>query len=250
MKLALSPAKYIFKRLRRLAWLLLGPPPATPESYIGDNGCIRCAASFLAWNQIVGDYLEFGVYEGNSFAEAYRSISRARSNVKQFIGKPEVDAWYRNPPKYFAFDSFNGLPEGPFERHADYYEGAYKCSEEAFLQNIRAGGVELSDVVTVPGFYDQSLNSNTKERLKLSRAATILIDCDLYESTVPVLDFITSLVVQGTIIIFDDWYRYGGRPDQGEQRACAEWLERNPQIELVQYWQQGPQTVAFLVNLR
>ena len=75
-----------------------------------------------------------------------------------------------------------------------------------------------------------------------------MIDCDLYESTVPVLDFITDIVGQGTIIIFDDWYRFKGSTEHGEQRACKEWLERNPHITLTQYWQQGPQSVAFLVN--
>jgi predicted O-methyltransferase YrrM len=77
----------------------------------------------------------------------------------------------------------------------------------------------------------------------------VLIDCDQYESTVPVLEFITDLVDQGTIIIFDDWYRYKGRPDKGEQRACREWLDKNPQFKLTRYWQQGPQAVAFLVNV-
>lgn len=110
--------------------------------------------------------------------------------------------------------------------------------------------MDLHDVVTVPGFYDKTLNDETKQRIRIERAAAIMIDCDLYESTVPVLDFITDLVGQGTIIIFDDWYRYEGRPDKGEQRACNEWLEKNPQIELLKYWQQGPQSVAFMVNMR
>ena len=34
------------------------------------------------------------------------------------------------------------------------------------------------------------------------------------------------------------------------QRACREWLARNPHLELIEYWREGPQAVAFLVNLR
>ncbi len=108
--------------------------------------------------------------------------------------------------------------------------------------------MNLDDVVTVPGFYDETLGAATKQRLGLEKAALVYIDCDLYESTVPVLEFITDLVGQGTIIVFDDWYRYQGRADQGEQRACAEWLGKNPDITLTPYWQQGPQAVAFIVN--
>ena len=77
-----------------------------------------------------------------------------------------------------------------------------------------------------------------------------MIDCDLYESTVPVLEFLTDLVGQGTILIFHDWFRFRASPNCGEQRACREWLERNPHLELVEFWREGPQTVSFVVNLK
>ena len=240
----------IVRGLRRVAWRLLGPPPPNDHEYVGPFGCLQCGASFLAWNQIEGDYLEFGVYKGNSFAEAYRAIRLERRRVQVSIGRPEIDTWVQRRPRFFAFDSFEGLPDGPGSRHLDYAVGAYACSESEFLQNIAKKGVDLVDVITVPGYYDSTLNHQVKSRLSLKRAAMVMVDCDLYESTVPVLDFITDLIGQGTVIIFDDWYRFAGRANEGEQRACAEWLERNPHIELVKYWQQGPQSVAFLVNSR
>jgi hypothetical protein len=238
----------IVARSRQLAWRALGLGAARGKSFIGQHGCIRCAASFLAWNQIDGDYLEFGVYRGGSFAEAYRAIWNARSDVRNQIRSPEVEHWYQSRPRFFAFDSFSGLPGGEAERHADYSEGAYSCTEDQFLRNISNAGVDLDDVVTLPGFYDQSLSPESRARLGLTRASLVMIDCDLYESTVPVLDFITDLVTQGTIIIFDDWYRYNGSRYKGERRACREWLEMNPDIELEKFWQQGPQAVAFLVH--
>ncbi|KPK35716.1 MAG: hypothetical protein AMJ65_17200 [Phycisphaerae bacterium SG8_4] len=233
---------------RQLAWRVLGLGSAQSKSFIGQHGCIRCAASFLAWNQIDGDYLEFGVYRGSSFAEAYRAFWNERRNVRNHIRSPEVEHWYQSRPRFLAFDSFSGLPGGEAERHADYSEGAYSCTEDVFLRNIRDAGVDLADVVTLPGFYDQTLTPESKARLGLTKASLVMIDCDLYESTVPVLAFITDLVAQGTIIIFDDWYRYKGSRQKGEQRACREWLEMNPDIELEKFWQQGPQAVAFLVH--
>jgi hypothetical protein len=53
--------KVLITPIRRWAWRLLGPVPGQSDEYVGQHGCIRCAASFLAWNQIGGDYLEFGV---------------------------------------------------------------------------------------------------------------------------------------------------------------------------------------------
>jgi hypothetical protein len=57
-------------------------------------------------------------------------------------------------------------------------------------------------------------------------------------------------VGQGTIIIFHDWFRFKGDPRRGEQRACAEWLARNPQFELIEYWCKGPQAMSFLVIMK
>ena len=242
-------SRSIIHRLRRLAWKVLGSPPSRSLDYVGSNGCIRCAASFAAWNQVPGDYLEFGVFRGQSFSEAYHSIWRNRQKVRQFVATKEIEKWIQERPRFFAFDSFCGLPGGEADRHLDYSEGAYACTETQFTENIVNNGVDMADVRIVPGFYDETLTADTKEQLSLQRAAIILIDCDLYESTVPVLEFITDLVDQGTILIFDDWYRFKGDPNKGEQRACNEWLQKNPHINLVQYWQQGPQSVAFLVNI-
>lgn len=237
--------------LRVMAGRFVLPPQLTERNYVGTNGCVHTAASFITWNQIEGDYLEFGVAEGNSFAAAYRSIMRERrEHAAMGYQGQDYQRWLDNPPRFIAFDSFEGLPAGPGERQVDYFPGAYQCSEEGFRKNLAAMGVDLNRVITVPGYYDQTLNAELKERLNLRRAAVVMIDCDLYESTVPVLDFITSLVGQGTIIIFHDWFRFQGSPNQGEQRACREWLARNPQFELIEYWREGPQAVSFLVNMK
>ena len=41
----------------------------------------------------------------------------------------------------------------------------------------------------------------------------------LYESTIVVLDFVTDLLVQGSVLVFDDWFYNQGRKDRGEQKA-------------------------------
>ena len=223
-----------------------------PPNYIGDNGGIRAAATFIAANQVEGDYLEFGVWRGFSFVTAYHSMTSARESHYQLgLATPEYLRWKNQRPRFFAFDSFEGLPGGDgMERMADYGAGAYAFAEPAFRTNLRDQGVDLGDVVTVKGFYDQTCTPATKAKFGITTAALVMIDCDLYESTVPVLNFLTDIVQQGTIIVFDDWFRFKGSPKYGEQRACREWLERNPQLELVEFWKQGPQAVSFLVNLR
>jgi hypothetical protein len=220
-------------------------------SLTGKHGCIHAGASFVTWNQVEGDYLEFGVFQGESLSEAYHALDRVRrDHAACGFDSPEYRRWLGSPPRFFAFDSFEGLPGGTAERPVDFGPGAFGCSEAEFRANLARDGVDLTRVITVPGFYDQSLTQDVKHRLKLEKAALVMIDCDLYESTVPVLDFLTDLVRQGTILIFHDWFRFKGRPDCGEQRACREWLARNSHLELIEYWREGPQAVSFLVNLK
>ena len=238
----------VLRPLRRLARKVLF---SEGETYTGEHGCIHTGASFVTWNQVEGDYLEFGVYRGESVVAAYRALdTNRREHTTSEFDSAEYKRWRDNPPRFFAFDSFEGLPTGAAERQVDYFAGAYGCSEAEFKANVARAGVDLARVVTVPGFYDRSLTPDIKRKHGLTKAALVMIDCDLYESTVPVLEFLTDLVGQGTVLIFHDWFRFKGRPDCGEQRACREWLARNPQLELIEYWREGPQAVSFLVNLK
>lgn len=63
----------------------------------------------------------------------------------------------------------------------------------------------------------------------------VYIDCDLYKSTVPVLDFVRGFLQVGTVIVFDDWNCYHARPDHGERRAWAEFVQANPQLEFTDF---------------
>lgn len=248
----MSALRSLLTPLRRAAARFAVDDRARHESLIGEFGCVRAAASHAAWNQLPGDYLEFGTWRGDSFIEAWHAITQARTVVERFNTKLGPDdpfwEWSRVRPRFWAFDSFAGLPPGEAERHADYAAGSYACSEAEFMTNVLNRGVERRAVVTVPGFFDQSLTENTRRHIGISSAAIVLIDCDLYESTVPVLEFITPLVQQGTILIFHDWYRFRGSRLHGERRACEEWLARHGSITLEDWWQQGPQCKAFLVH--
>jgi O-methyltransferase len=73
-------------------------------------------------------------------------------------------------------------------------------------------------------FYHDSL----KEKMNL-RAALVHIDCDLYQSTVEVLDYLAThdLFEDGCILLFDDWNCFKGNPNFGERRALKEFLEKH-----------------------
>jgi hypothetical protein len=215
------------------------------------------AGALIAYGNIQGDYLEFGVYTGNSFGLAYQAIRQA------FIDTSTPDIWNSEPQcavrrelwasmRFVAFDSFQGLPEptGGDTYTGLFTKGALGSSESEFRRNVRDAGVPGSKIVTVPGFFDCTLNGETIERAQLRTAAIVHVDCDLYESTRFVLQFVTPLLVDGTVIIFDDWFQFRGRSDMGERRAFTEWCDANPDIRVTEYYKWGPWANSFILNTR
>ena len=164
----------------------------------------------VAASGIYGDYLEFGVYRGLSFFSAYQLAQQHKLNQM----------------KFFAFDSFQGLPMSEGQA---FQKGEFNGSKKLFIKLMKESGVDMSRTVIVEGQYSDSLNRFVKDDFGLKKAAVIHVDCDLYSSTKVVLNFIEDLIQSGTILIFDDWNAFDSTvPRQdveqfGEQRAFKEW---------------------------
>ncbi|WP_170263692.1 TylF/MycF/NovP-related O-methyltransferase [Blastochloris sulfoviridis] len=181
--------------------------------------------------KVEGEYFEFGVFRGRAMIHTYRMARRCG-----------------RPTRFFAFDSFEGLPASA-ETGEKLQERQYACSQEQFLDNLKRAGVDISTVHCVKGVFDQSLTPRLQRDLAPSKSAIVWVDCDLYESTVPVLDFIVPFLQTGSIICFDDWFGFGGHPLKGEIRATNEWLARNPLIRLTHYRDFGVSGRSFVVHV-
>lgn len=178
-------------------------------------------AVWLQKSGLTGDYLEFGVFEGYSFATSF-----------YWAKKYHLDSM-----RFYAFDSFQGLPPTQSEIDAgfEFPPSSCICDLETFRKKIVKKGVDLDRVTIVPGFYNEVLNEETKKNLEIKQAVVVFIDCDTYDSTVPVLDFLTDYLVDGSLLIFTGWFNYRGIPTRGQQRATREWLAKNPGIKLTEY---------------
>jgi len=176
----------------------------------------RCFELAGEWNTAVqGDYCEFGIFKGYSFWYAQQLARRRRFDRMRFFG----------------FDSFAGLPEVDGvdrTRDGDFYRGQYACSKEQVIRNLDSKGVDWNRTFLVEGFFEQTLNERTCRELGVERVSIALIDCDLYASTVCVLNFIRDLLTQRTIVLFDDWNCFDRDDNRGQRRALREFLEENP----------------------
>lgn len=158
-----------------------------------------------------GYYFEFGCYGAKSMRMAHDTFRHAFD-------------W-----TYVGFDSFAGLPDVPEDETQGIWRGGLLAtSEEEFIRRCVRHGIPRERLRTVKGFYDESLTAAVRDELLPKTCRVAFIDCDLYRSTVPVLEFLVPFLDVGSVVVFDDWFLYHGDPRQGERLAFAEFRERHP----------------------
>ncbi|MEE9367880.1 MAG: TylF/MycF/NovP-related O-methyltransferase [Pontiella sp.] len=197
--------------VRWLKWKFMGYPD--PRWFINEKELrphYRQALAYLAeklGTDNVGDYLEFGVCRGSSMIVMHQELQEA--------GLDHI--------RLFGFDSFEGLPE---DDESEWEEGSFSAHIDWVSQRLADNHIDLDRVNLVKGFYSDSLTDDLVAKHNLSKAGVIMIDCDLYSSTVESLDFCEPLIQDEVIMIFDDWNPLA-KQNKGEKRAFDEFLEKN-----------------------
>lgn len=173
------------------------------------------AMDFIGENRVHGDYFEFGCHRCRTFRMALTEARRHNLDDMNFL----------------AFDSFEGLPEVQSAPSVDIWkQGVLATSENQFMSMINDHGIYTDKVRTIKGYYDASLTDALKAELVAEgrKIALVNIDCDLYESAVPVFDFIEPFLQEGTLIYMDDLFcGYKGSPHKGVAKAFLEFQQRS-----------------------
>lgn len=217
----------------RLARRLVEGLDLHSDNRLRERGMLAQAFEYTKLNGVRGDYFEFGVYQGRSFLHAHE--------LKRRYQRDDMVLW--------AFDSFAGLPDIDDHKDNVWFRGQFACSETEFRDILRRAGVSERDYELVPGYYENSLNSRTRDRLAGRCAAIVYIDCDLYSSTKQVLDFVKPFLVNGSVVCFDDYYNYKASPEQGEQRALAEFLDEQNDLKFISWFDYSPLGKSFIARL-
>lgn len=158
-----------------------------------------------------GLHLEFGVYKGDS--------------INHFAKLAPGVTWY-------GFDSFEGLPE---TWTLGAKTGAFSIGGR--LPPVR-GNVRLAK-----GFFDTMLPPFVAQH-QGETIALLHIDCDLYSSTVTILDNLGSMLVSGSIVLFDELINYHGW-EEGEYKAFMEFAAaRKLTFEYIAYNRTGGQVAV------
>jgi hypothetical protein len=135
-----------------------------------------------------GMALEFGVYSGSTLAV----IAKLRAGG------------------VYGFDSFEGLPE---DWRSTFAAGTFAVDELPQVPGAELVVGWFDD--TLPGFLDDHPGP----------IALLHVDGDLYSSARTVLDLCGPRLVEGSVVIFDEYFNFPGW-EEHEHRAWQEWIAR------------------------
>lgn len=142
--------------------------------------------------RVAGQYLEFGVFTGGTI----RYLAKL---------KPEVT--------FHGFDSFEGLPEA--------WSG-FSLNRSTFSVRGKLPRVP-SNVTLHKGWFTETVP--TWRQQTADQVAFIHIDCDLYSSTLELLDGVADRLQPGTVIVFDEYFNYPNW-ERHEFKAWQEFVSR------------------------
>lgn len=177
------------------------------------------ACRFVDYEMVEGDIVEFGVYSGRSAA----LLSHYHEAFKQTVHGQ------KNTPvrKVIGLDSFEGMPANDHPRYGtgtfrtnETWHPVFQKGEEITPDKVKLffKKCELPEPLLLKGMYSAS---EVKDPFNLvcKQISIAHIDCDLYESTLEALELCKDKFVDGSILLFDDWFNYKGSGFKGEQKA-------------------------------
>lgn len=207
--------KHPFSRLGPGDCTVIPPPCLSVERAAEIYGpAFRNAVEYVALCRIEGDVLEFGTLTG------YTARWLA-----------ELVFEYGHGAGLYLYDSFEGFPEmrGNDAECYEVRQGAWVAGgprvgadngNPEVIREVLSAVLGAERVTVTRGWYDTVLPAALPKR----PAAIVHVDCDLYGSTLTVLNALISgkALQQGTVIFCDDWNNNRGSNLYGERKAMAE----------------------------
>ena len=182
----------------------------------------------------LGDYLEFGVFYGNSLISANRAVD--------VIGARQM--------RLFGFDSFEGLPrEAPLEDGGHWQPGDFSMDYHVARRYMTEQGVDWKRTTLVKGWYKDTLNDECVKMYGLRKASIIMVDCDMYSSARTALAFCAPMIQDQAVVFFDDWFAGGlAEKNMGEKKAFDEFLADHPEFTASDFGEYGNYSKVYVVS--
>ena len=197
----------------------------------------------LNLDQVEGDYVEFGVFDGTSLISAYES-NKVSSKIDGLTMNKEGPK-----RKFFGFDSFE---EGfkifdKRDEHPSWIDGNLKSSYEKTTKRI-SKTLKDDEFKLVKGFVENTCKNVDPAKYGINKVSLVFFDMDLGTPTLIGLEFIKNSLIVGSIISFDQYFAYKGSEKQGESYAFKEFREKNTHLVFRKYKNWGIRGMCFILT--
>lgn len=210
----------------------------------------RTTFEYIWGSHIPGGIAEFGCYEG--FSTLLLADLIVEFNAQ--------DDWYTKifPRHIYVYDSFAGFPKSTNAVDSISYEvadsGYWREAEDAsppgteeMLRRELTRRFGEDGCSIVPGMFSDTLVSHPiTEQIAIAN-----LDCDLYSSSVEVLDHLLGnrLLPDGAVLLMDDYNCNRANPRFGMRRAIRECFARTDGFyEYEEFFRYGWHGRAFFVH--
>jgi O-methyltransferase len=186
------------------------------------------AVRFVADRQIMGDFVECGVWRGGSSllaALSFRQLEKLRAG----------SICLQHPRQFWLYDTFEGMTQ---PTSVDVDIGGHTAQD--YIDQFGDEGhwcyADLDDVrrtFTAYGFDDNELRLvkgdviDTLKKTLPERIAILRLDTDWYESTKLELEVLYPRLVRGGVLIIDDYGHW-----EGSRQAVDEYFAKHPPLLL------------------
>ena len=169
---------------------------------------------YISASRVPGDVAEFGIGSGWTSAVLVRSF------------------WPDQRRHLHLFDSFERLPEaGTIDQDSPMVKsglwGKGDCNwnfSPEILTRLLKQEDPAAEFTIYQGWFSAVIGKFSED----TKLAMVHLDCDLYQSTIDVLDalFQRRLLSSGALLLFDDWTCNQCSPVFGQQRAWSEAISK------------------------
>ena len=177
---------------------------------------------YITTNQIRGDFIEFGTYEGKTFIESWNQWIYFQKWMEMQMKSTEkwrvenVKDYYEDKPKFIGIDSFKGLPNND-EQDVNLSQDSFAVTKNSVYDKCIDNGMIEDQFELIESFFADIPNGTLT-----NKAAIIHIDSDIYMSAIEALKICKDIFQQGTVLMFDDYNCFSASNDKGERRALKE----------------------------
>lgn len=174
--------------------------------------------AFESGGQPIGDYLEFGVCRGASMLAMDGALNQ--------LSMADV--------RLFGFDSFEGLPQEAADQDDGVWQpGWFDADLKLTIDRLSRAGVDWRRTFLIQKWFSD-LTPEVRGAHDMTKAGVIMVDCDIYSSTLEALDWCEPLIGRRCVVVFDDWNSFDlANKGLGEAKAFQEFLEKYTDIEVL-----------------